>query len=61
MFLHVREDVVQLGPRADVAQEHVVDLWIEILLGDGVILLQTRTIGYFLYKYVASLGSIMIY
>lgn len=33
--------MVQLRSGADVAQEHVVDLWIEILLWDGVILLQT--------------------
>lgn len=40
-FLHVREDVVQLRSGADVAQEHVVDLWSEIFLGNGVILQQT--------------------
>lgn len=37
-YLHVWKDVVQLGPWADVAQEHVIHLWSEVLLGDGVIL-----------------------
>lgn len=37
-FLHFREDVIQLRPGTDVAQKHVVDLWSEIFLGDGVIL-----------------------
>lgn len=41
MFLHVGEDVVQLRSRTDVAHKHVVDLWSEIFLGDGVILQQT--------------------
>lgn len=33
--------MVQLRSGADVAQEHVVDLWSEIFLGYGVILQQT--------------------
>lgn len=41
-YLHFREDVVQLRPRADVAQEHAIDLWSEVLLGNGVILQQTK-------------------
>lgn len=34
--------MVQLRPRADVAQEHAIDLWSEVLLGNGVILQQTK-------------------
>lgn len=40
-LLHFREDVVQLRPGADVVQEHAVDLWGKIFLGDGVILQRT--------------------
>lgn len=42
--LHVREDVVQLRPGADVAQKHVIHLWGEVFLGDGVILQQITVI-----------------
>lgn len=44
-FLHFREDVVQLWSRADVTQEHAVNLWSEVLLGDGVILQMTAAAG----------------
>ena len=43
MFLHVRENVVQVGSRTDVAHKLVVDLWSEIFLGDGIILQTTAS------------------
>lgn len=50
--LHVREDVVQLRPGADVAQKHVIHFWSEVLLGDGVILQQTTVIRSVNPKYI---------
>lgn len=41
--LHVGEDVVQLRSRADVVQKHVVHIWSEVLLRDGVVLQRTTT------------------
>ena len=41
-LLHITEDVVQLRSGADVAQKHVINLWSEVFLGDGVILQKTR-------------------
>lgn len=37
--------MVKLGPRANVVQEHVVDLWSEVFLGYRVVLQQTKTSG----------------
>ena len=42
-FLHFGEDVVQLRPGTNVVQEHIIDLWSEVFLGDGVVLQQTTT------------------
>lgn len=55
--LHFGENVIQLWSRADIAEEHVVDLWSEIFLWDGVTLWQrTAKMVIVCVSYVSCVG-----